>query len=93
MSSKKYKVSRVEHVGADLIATDRDGNRYTISVKTCQNQSYEFEENYTNVRSRKIPRHELGKLQDFSDKYGMTPVIACIFIKDEFKVMDIYSIS
>lgn len=87
---KKYKVARVDHVGADLIAADSKGNRYAISVKTRHDKSYEFYELYTNVRSVKTPKNELGKLQDFSDKYGMIPVVALIFIEDSFKRMDIY---
>lgn len=87
---KKYKVARVDHVGADLIATDREGKRYAISVKTLQTGAYEFYELYTNDNSVKAPKRELGKLQNFADKYDMIPVIAGIFIKDNFKGMDIY---
>lgn len=87
---KGYKVARVDHVGADLIATDREGNRYAISVKTVQTGSYEFYEMYTNGNSVKTPKRELGKVQNFADKYGMIPVIACIFVKDGFSGMDVY---
>lgn len=87
---KKYKVARVDHVGADLIAADKDGKKYAISVKTLQSKSYEFYEYYINDNSVKNPKRELGKLQDFSDKYEMIAVVACIFIKDNFKGMDIY---
>lgn len=79
---KKFKVARVDHVGADLIATDREENRYAISVKTSQTGSYEL---YTNGKSIKSPKRELWKLQNFAEKYNLIPVIACIFIKDDFK--------
>ena len=87
---KKFKVARVDHVGADLIAADSEGNRYAISVKTRQKPSYTYEELYTNGKSRKNPKHELGKLQDFADKYNMIPVVACIFVKSNFGGMDVY---
>lgn len=87
---KNYKVARVDHVGADLIATDMNGKKYAISVKTNKHSSYEFLELYTNEKSVKRPKRELGKLKEFSEKYDMIPVVACIFIKDGFKGMDIY---
>lgn len=87
---KKFKVARVDHVGADLIAADSEGNRYAISVKTRQNTSYEFYELYTTGRSIKAPKRELGKLKDFADKYNMIPVVACIFVKSNFGGMDVY---
>lgn len=88
---KHYKVARVDHVGADLIARDTEGNKYAISVKTRQDNSYTFKElYYTAIGKKKKPRHELGKLQDFAEKYDMIPVIACIFVKSDFKGMDIY---
>ena len=87
---KKYKVARVDHVGADLIATDREGKKYAISVKTNKQNKYEFLELYTNEHSIKNPKRELGKLKDFSRKFDMTAVVACIFIKDGFSGMDIY---
>lgn len=87
---KKYRVARVDHVGADLIATDGQKNRYAISVKTTQKGSYEFYELYENGKSVKSPKNELGKLQEFAAKYKMVPVVACIFVKDSFLGMDIY---
>lgn len=85
---KHYKVARVDHVGADLIATDLKGKTYAISVKTNQMETYSFEENYT---TGKIPKHELGKLADFAEKYPkMIPAVACVFIDKDFKGIDIY---
>ena len=85
---KHYKVARVDHVGADLIATDLKGKTYAISVKTNQMETYSFEENYT---TGKIPKHELGKLADFAKKYPkMIPAVACVFIDKYFKGIDIY---
>lgn len=85
---KHYKVARVDHVGADLIATDLKGKTYAISVKTNQMEQYSFEENYT---TGKIPKHELGKLADFAKKYPkMIPAVACVFIDEYFKGIDIY---
>ena len=86
---KKYKVARVDHVGADLIATDRQAKKYAISVKTRTEGSYNFEENYYTCK-RPTPKHELGKLQDFAEKYNMIPVVACVFVKPDFKGIDIY---
>ena len=87
---KKYKVARVDHVGADLIATDQLGNRYAISVKTVNAKSYDFYELYTNGSSVKNPKNELGKLQDFANKYHIISVVACIFAKPNFGGVDIY---
>ena len=86
---KHYKVARVDHVGADLIATDLKGKTYAISVKTNQMETYSFEENYST--GKKIPKHELGKLADFAKKYkNMIPAVACVFIDEYFKGIDIY---
>lgn len=86
--TKKYKVARVDHVGADLIATDREGKKYAISVKTKRNQKYTFNELYSSGKSEK---KELSKLQDFSEKYkGMESVIALVFLKPNFGGVDIY---
>ena len=86
---KQYKVARIDHVGADLIATDRKGRKYAISVKTRMGREYTFDENYESQKVK--PKHELGKLQDFADKYpGMIPAVACIFIDKEYRDADIY---
>ncbi len=87
---KKYKVARVDHVGADIIATDYKGNKYAISVKTTKDSKYDFYELYTS-NTLKNPKKEISKLLDFSKKYkNMTPVIACVFIKGNFESVDIY---
>lgn len=86
---KGYKVSRVDHVGADLIATDKQGIKYAISVKTRQAESYTFNERYTST-SVKNPKRGLSKLDEFATKYNMIPVIAYLFIRDNVGEIDIY---
>jgi len=87
---KKYKVARVDHVGADLIACDSDGNKYAISVKTSRKEKYTFYENYTSEKQRS-PKNELSKLEDFAHKYkDMKPVVAMVFIGKTFNKLDVY---
>lgn len=85
---KQYKVARVDHVGADIIATDRKGNRFAISVKTTVEKSYAFNELYSSGRVKK--KHELTKLVEFAQKYEMQEVLAIIFIEPDFSKINIY---
>lgn len=87
---KKYKVARVDHVGADIIASDQNGtgDKYAISVKTTVKKSYTFYELYSSYKIN--PKHELKKLDEFAQRYKMKSVLAIIFIKADFSKIDIY---
>ncbi|MCC5846248.1 MAG: hypothetical protein JJU05_18525 [Verrucomicrobia bacterium] len=75
---KNYEVAQVDHVGADLIA-EKDGNRYAVSVKTRlfrpgSVESLGFVVEYSHVQ----------KLNYFSNKFNLTPLLAIILsIADE----------
>ena len=67
---KKFKVARVDHVGADLIATDKKGNYYGISVKSVHDKQFSFKNS------------DKEKLRTFCNEfYGekMIPYIALVF--------------
>ncbi len=68
----EHRVAYVDHVGADIIATDRDGKRYAISVKS-------------RVFSTDGPQHPFDKdqqqkLEAFAKDFGLIPTVAFVCI-------------
>lgn len=85
---KNYKVALVDHVGADIIATDReiDGKRYAISVKT----RYFKKDGPQNP----FDKNQQNKLENFAEEFGqMIPTIAFVMIDKEIEYVDIYIIT
>lgn len=66
---KGHRVARVDHVGADLVATDRSKKKYAISVKSL---------NGSNIS---LNREHLMKLENFAQKFNLIPAIAFVFIE------------
>ena len=68
----EHRVAYVDHVGADLIATDKDQKKYAISVKsrvfTTDGPQQPFDEN------------QQDKLRDFADSFGLIPTVAFVCI-------------
>ena len=64
----EHRVAYVDHVGADLIATDKDQKKYAISVKsrvfTTDGPQQPFDES------------QQDKLRDFADSFGLIPAVA-----------------
>lgn len=80
---KNYRVARVDHIGADLIAVKRDSDEkpLAISVKTRYSDigyTYKYE--------------EIEKLVNFADDYGCTPAVAYILPEKSksARIFDIY---
>ena len=82
---KGYKVALVDHVGADIIATDRekDGKRYAISVKSrC------FK---TDGPQSPFDKNQQNKLENFAYEFGdMIPTVAFVMIDKEIEYADVY---
>lgn len=71
---KKMRVALVDHVGADLIATDREKNRrYAISVK---GRNFPDEESKTFC----FDHHNIDLLSDFADSFAMIATVAFVFV-------------
>lgn len=75
----KYKGARValvDHVGADIIATNAERTeRYAISVKG---------RNFPSTESKgfNLPQHDVDTLQDFADSFELIPAVAFVFADD-----------
>lgn len=70
----EYRVACVDHIGADLIATDCKNKKYAISVKSRvipqkegKAQSYDFKNQ--------------EKLRDFAKSFGLVPAVAFVFVE------------
>lgn len=84
---KGYKIAIVDHVGADLVATDKKGNAFAISVKTKTNLEY----NYSKSDDNNV--HELNKLFEFAKSFGMIPAVAYVLLPKDLSYIDIYIIT
>ncbi len=75
----KYKGARValvDHVGADIIATNAERTaRYAISVKG---------RNFPSTESKgfNLTQHDVDMLQDFADSFALIPAVAFVFADD-----------
>lgn len=67
---KGYKVAYVDYEGADVIATDKTGNTYAISVKSVHNSKYTFD------------GLNINKLCRFSEDFKMIPTVAFVFVSN-----------
>lgn len=81
---KHYKVALVDHVGADIIATDRseNGKRFAISVKT----------RWFKKDDPSLP-YDLDnqqKLSEFAYEFDMIPVVAFVMIDKTSEIIDVY---
>ena len=83
---KKYRVALVDHVGADIIATDREngGKKYAISVKTRM-----F---ITDGPDTGITTLHQNNLKTFAREFDLTPVIAFVMMDQSLENIDIYMI-
>lgn len=77
----EYRVACVDHIGADLIATDCKNKKYAISVKSRvipqkegKAQSYDFDNQ--------------KKLRDFANSFDLVPAVAFVFIEPISLVSD-----
>ncbi len=70
----EHRVAYVDHVGADIIATDKEGKKYAISVKTrvfnTDGPQHPFEYN------------QQKKLRDFAESFDLIPAIAFVCIDE-----------
>ncbi len=69
-----YRVAYVDHVGADLIATDCENNKYAISVK-----SRVIPEN--EGKAQHFDENNQVKLRDFAESFGLIPAVAFVFVE------------
>lgn len=70
---KKMRVALVDHIGADIIASDPDTNeRYAISVK---GRHFPANEN----KGFNFGQHDIEMLRDFADSFALIPVVAFVF--------------
>lgn len=74
---KNMSVALIDHVGADLIATQRktNGMRFAISVKGRNFPSSES-------KSFGFSQGNIDKLQDTSETFGLIPAVAFVFVDD-----------
>ena len=81
---KEQRVALVDHVGADIISTDRleNGHRYAISVK-----SRWFK---TDDPSLVFEKGDQDKLSEFAKEFNMIPVVALVMIDKSADVIDVY---
>lgn len=81
---KKQRVALVDHIGADIISTDRleNGHRYAISVK-----SRWFK---TDEPSLGFKKGDQDKLSEFAKEFNMIPVVALVMIDKSAEVIDVY---
>ena len=81
---KEQRVALVDHVGEDIISTDRleNGHRYAISVK-----SRWFK---TDDPSLVFEKGDQDKLSEFAKEFNMIPVVALVMIDKSADVIDVY---
>lgn len=81
---KKQRVALVDHVGADIISTDRlaKGDKFAISVKSRWFQKDD--------PSLVFPKEDQDKLAEFAKDYGMIPAVAFVMIDKTAEVIDVY---
>lgn len=79
----RYSVALVDHEGADLIASDKHGHEYAISVK-----SYQIGPTENETKVFKIVDQE--KLCEFADNFDLIPAVAMIIIPKDFAFIDMY---
>lgn len=74
---KNMSVALIDHVGADVIASTRDGKelRYAISVK---GRNFPQSES----KSFNLTQSNIDKLQDTAATFGMVPAVAFVFVDD-----------
>lgn len=74
---KNMSVALIDHVGADVIASTRNGEnvRYAISVK---GRNFPV----TESKSFNLSQSNIDKLQDTSNIFGMIPAVAFVFVDD-----------
>jgi Holliday junction resolvase len=78
---KGYEVAVVDHIGADLIA-QRGKERIAVSVKTRM-----YKKKSGETRGFPITKDHIEKLKDFSERFGLKPVIAhLVSIVDDQKI-------
>lgn len=84
----EHRVAYVDHVGADLIATDKERKKYAISVK-----SRVFEKDGP---QQPFDKEQQEKLVSFAKDFNLIPTVAFVFIDkiDIYKDvnMDVYII-
>ena len=68
----EHRVAYVDHVGADLIATNKSGKKYAISVK-----SRVFE---TDGPQQAFDREQQMKLESFAKDFDLIPTVAFVSI-------------
>ena len=67
-----HRVAYVDHVGADIIATDHSGNKYAISVKSRVIPLSESIQQPFDINQQE-------KLRDFADSFDLIPMVAFVF--------------
>ena len=73
---KGARVALVDHVGADIIATNAERTaRYAISVKG---------RNFPSSESKgfNLTQHDVDMLRDFADSFNLIPAVAFVFADD-----------
>lgn len=83
---KGYEVAYVDHVGADLIS-EKDGNRYAISVKTRN-----FKKGSNESRMYSFSDDHIKKIEFFSNQFNLEPVIAFVLITEDDKTLEVFII-
>ena len=84
----EHRVACVDHVGADLIATDKKGKKYAISVKsrvfTLDGPQHPFDKN------------QQEKLEKFAKDFDLIPTVAFVCIdkiqRHEYIIIYLYII-
>lgn len=68
----EHRVAYVDHVGADIIATDKEGRKYAISVKSRVIPASESIQQPFDLNQQE-------KLRDFADSFDLIPLVAFVF--------------
>ena len=81
LSQQNFEISVVDHVGADLMASRNDSERYAVSVKT---HRYTTDAKTKESLSFTISNSELQKLQHFAKTFKLRELVAQVvcFEKD-----------
>jgi len=79
---KNMSVALIDHVGADIIASDRAERRYAISVKgrnipDTESKGFSFE------------KRDMEKLEETANNFGMEPAVAFVIVDTLEKSMKI----
>lgn len=93
---KKYRVAYVDHEGADLIASDDEGRRYAISVKSRQMGRYKSKkQNKLKYESNTVAfkKADQIKLCKFSEDFNLIPVVAFVIVSVDFSFADVFIIA